>query len=220
MFLLQRAPIDVHTSVGCLRAPELLEHTTTSLMDASITRFPYAAAIIRQAIDESEVEAITTLETRDAAVRIASFLQPVNKALRAWWGKHSPDSNLTVKDLEYRQLTSAPWAGYHFDQVIFSRWGDTGHGPITALLMAQGEVEYNFSVLRKDVLSEEGQTFWKGTLGKPMKEPRVTKTLTARTGDLVLFTNTPPTGHSAKRLSKERLTSVYHSRFEIVKPVE
>jgi hypothetical protein len=216
---MHRAPIDVHASVGCLRAEPLIEHSATQLLDKAQTRRPYAGLIVRQAVVKPE---LTAMQRRNSeALEYPSFLNPLERVSQAWWQRQSyRDPSLSLSPLKFIKEITGRHTTPHSDQALVLD-ADKNElpeaGPITALVILRGSVTYSLAVLRKDVFDHRDDHNFRKPTDKIM--PANHYTVTARTGDLVVFTNIPPVIHEADAFSK-RLTIAYLAGFERVNPVE
>lgn len=221
MSLLQRPPIDVHASIGCTRAPELLRDSATRLLEASDTLFPYAGAIVRSAVTKPEIAEIRgdDADLRLALLEAADFLQPVNEAMQEWWGSTPLNTGwLEVKDLYYSGNIWDQDTERHIDQGLNTKLPSPQHGPLTALLITGGSTEYELEVLRKNPLKPGERDYFLHQQELP--KPRKTAKIAAKIGDIVLFTNVPPTIHTARSITDTRVTAIYHTRFHITETVE
>lgn len=214
MSLLQRAPIDVDAIAGCNTRAEVLFDTTTRLLNASTGLFPYAGAIIHNAAPSDEIEAMLDPNRRHPAIEVASFLKPVNRAMHEWWDNTNAYPHLPLEDME-SVGSKARDIYMHFDQRL-----DEYRLPIrmmTGLLCLQGVAKYRLSVKRKNPFNQKHTAYF--DINHDHEQPGRTALVTARVGDLLLFTDLPPTFHEAES-SDDRLSLLYISRFVPAEPVE
>lgn len=216
MSYLQRAPIDVYTNNGCNIVPSAVDYATERLLNASTGLFPFAGAIIRHAYNPQQEPALDKSNADQVGV-----IKRVNEVAGNWWASRPESQDYDFVPLAFSHPARTDSLG-HYDQYIYEM-PDATHlddGPLSALLVSEGSVEYQLAVFRANLLTVAGQrTFADKAQNDSLPKGRIHK-VAAHAGDLLLITNLPPTHHTARQLTENRRSQVYFSGFTPVEAVE
>lgn len=223
MSLLQRAPLDVNPAIFCGTRSEAIYDTTSRLLERANTCAPYAGVIVRRVLSAADIEKIGDLDALPAHSEDMTALNAVtdivHQAMRDWWQQTPYSSDFAIRKSANTHILRRPKTGMHADQELTGPgYGASKYskipqrGPVTQIINLRGTVDYRLAVCRWDVFTEDGQK-------KLEQSERRDVLLTPRTnkahlnaGDMLLFTNTPPTFHEA-RGSDDRVTAIVPSRF-------
>lgn len=203
-------PLDVNAEKFRGTQHEAIYEATTRLLEDATKKRRHAAAVIRHALTEQEVDALATSDPRTTeGVQMATFLSPLNAALQDWWAKQAESATYRVKELEPYPFEShlTNGIGWHIDQKK-GVWAPE-FGPIAVSATLRGTSIYHFESTRLTPFDDEdakkiGEHLQEGVLPIPAD----TTTITATAGDLAIWTNIPVTWHAVEA-SSDRMAAVY-----------
>ena len=148
MALLQRQPITVEAGDSADERFNTIRRTSAQVLRAGQTRLPFVGALIRNAIPEDELQ-----QYQDGKLPYqASFLKPVNQAMRRYWQDHEQSNEFGMTNLAFVRSTSESLTN-HTDQVIKEDLPSCG--PLSATLTIVGSVQYYLNVSKEDPFSRQ-----------------------------------------------------------------
>ena len=221
MSLLQRPPLDVDATVGCegrgkrasfekrrlTDVEQVIYDTTTRLLSASTTLRPYAGAVIRRSV-LVKPETMLAIEDNESTIfdgQVASlpFVAPINRAMFDWWARQPQAKTSTPTPIESTIDALELPIGWHIDQEICDDHGPAlpTYGPLTAIAFYQGSATYKLDVKRnlECFTMRDAERINELYRDDNKHAPsRFAATIDATAGDLVLWTNIPPTAHSVE----------------------
>ena len=208
--ILQRKPIDVNASVGCGERTEVIYDTTAKLLERAYSLRPHVGAVIRNAVPGAR-----SLHETDKF----TFMEPIQRATELWW-RHRQTVTTTPDISQYEvrwrdtnpQLSEYNCEG-HYDQKV-GLGGRPSFGPLTVGLVLEGVIDYKLAVKRANPFVIPPQIFNIMVSEAEGEAPRRTDTIVGtQPGDIVMFTNTPPTWHEVRSQTGEKLTATFFSDF-------
>lgn len=190
----------------------------STLIEAGISKRPYAGVVIRHAIGKDVLNALldieadtdTTYINKRRAFNALAFLPPINAAVYEHGSQLPYGASQEVQPLTHTTTVKLREEAPHYYQGQNSQLGTPTDGPLTLALQLAGETEYNLSVNpidftdEKDVRKLERINFGLRRLHQVVLEPR----------DLLIITNYPPTMLSSETNGPTRLTVEYGSKLE------
>jgi hypothetical protein len=208
MLLFPRKPLDVSASLYCPTPEQALYDTSMRVLKASTTRRPYTAAVIRQGLRGKELEAYQSGDK--TALQIAKFLKPVQAALRDWWATQPHSAHVEPSPLQEHGEIYEGGIGWHLDQVVEDEI--PVFGPLSTTTTTSGESTYYFKTMPKDVWNPDHTEEINDNSAQkysaiPKTDPGV-HTIKASPGDVVIFSQIPPTWHGVEA-SAERTAAIY-----------
>ncbi|MDQ5972361.1 MAG: hypothetical protein QG553_520 [Patescibacteria group bacterium] len=183
-------------------SPELMYEATLELLSMSQTPCPYAGLIMRGAV---------TMETIATDIDDEQFLQPLNRAMTDWWEDAPLAADIVPEGLHFARSTTEVSVDPHLDQCMPIRGVQPRFGPLTATLTTRGSMDYGLATTRINAFGD-GRQVRMELLKHGRELPPDAARVRANAGDLVTFTNTPPTLHGGTG-SPDRHTLVYTSHF-------
>lgn len=218
MLVSQRDPIDVIAIPGAPPVAELVYSSAADLLAKSQTSRPYAAAIVRGAVSLDEIDEMKAQDLRkDSPVRNPNFIEPINQAMSDYWQQQPLAAQIAVKGLAFERLIRGEGKPAHIDQKITPKDVIPQAGPLAALLVMEGRMDYGFKASGKNVFDRKDRSFFAET---SKSQPQGMKYLhpPAEAGDVVILKT--DTIHFGKAMTKKRLVAAYLSRFALLNPVE
>jgi hypothetical protein len=211
MAILQRQPFEVHAVENDqAQTDEILRQATAKLLRASGGPLPFAGAIIRSALGQDEINQ-QIKDSQNSHPQLSSIVEPIREVVREHWSQHPASQSLKLQNLFLHHFETTRGRLGHIDQSMKDGWPEDG--PISALLALKGSVRYNLSVVKADVFTPEG-----AEKVRLYHEKRfdLGATVDLHPGDVLIFTNNPPTHHESEA-DPDRITAIHFTRFH---PVE
>lgn len=219
MLILPRKPLEAHASLYCPSPEAALYDTTARLLEASTTRRPYTGAVIRQGLRGKELAEFQAAGDKPEQVhRVASFLKPIQAALNDWWKVQPQAQNYDISPLEHYGEPVKGEIGWHADQIVEE--GFPVIGPLVTSTTIKEESTYYLKVMPRDVWNPDDTVdinAYRDELYNDIpKDDSSVRTITAKPGDVVIWTEIPPTWHGVEASADRRAVLYGTSMREVV----
>lgn len=195
--------------------PEHITAFVKYFLRASQSIQPYVGLVIQDALSANEVEAINSqgYNHHHPSFTNASFIAPIDQAVIEWWQESDLDPAITPSRLSPMRVIQNTGCSSHFDQLLIGKSECPKFGPLTVIAGLKGITDYILEVCGLNVFDPEQRIGFNDKLTN--FKPHQQKLATLCEGDVIIFSNTPPTHHRAEE-RETRKVAVYSTFFHSV----